>query len=443
MLSSLQNKTVLSRKDTWIHQQHAIISQQSSSAIDEKPTCERQGSFADPDHTATENVGGGNYSSSKPIPYIKSGTLVFPEAGEDISQSHKDRFPVLVDLFRRNVQQYPYLNRLVGLISYELRMCGLSETDARPSILIFCPKSGLSKLKAALTKPHLKAQYDPPSSEQSDHLVRFKLFFWAQNVELLSSAMIQYQPSACSLPASSLCGLRVMLDHGVDKQYSTLACTLYIENQGYGLTTGHLIPGFGDAANETGRNPLSNPDGEIAHDGTENTDDDVSDDEYDLEFETDESDLQKPDLPRSLPTISVQGAAEEVHASSHANRGGSESKLAGLRCKVRGPLDSADWKGNYRNLDWALLQLDDERFWLPNVYSHPETSRPVTVSAISQQPQSHRKVHIVTSPGASCVGHMTEVAVYLQGSFHLKPTRIWTIGRLSDADASEFSALRL
>jgi len=354
-------------------------------------------------------------AKSMPIPHHKKGIRVYQNAERKIPDEHRSRFPVIQELFRRNVQQTPKFSDSMEFITYELRMCGLSEVDATPSILVFCPAKLLKALKSLLTKDRLKAQYHP-EEDKAAHLPRFNLYFWAQTMELLWSALVKYGTATHSQEdgvPDSLCGAQVVFDKG-EQRCSTLACTLFVNGDCYGLTTAHVIP-------ESPPSPICDTSVGLELDDDEGTESE-DDDEYDLPDEVGMAETASRPGPRESASIIGEQETAPNPDTQHPS-----TSYASMECEVHMPPHTADWQSRHANLDWALLKIRDPSLWLPNVYLDPRTDKPVKISGIATAVQANRPVHIVSS-GAICrYGSISHTLVYSSSGRHPKGAMLWAV----------------
>ncbi|KAK1755482.1 hypothetical protein QBC47DRAFT_190108 [Echria macrotheca] len=357
-----------------------------------------------------------DYANSRPIPDHKKGARVFPDAGNSISREHRERFPVIQELFRRNIQQTPKLCDSMESITYELRICGLSKADASPSILVFCPVKLRKRLKSLLSKDRLKTQYCPERDEVR-HLPRFNLYFWAQTMELLWTAVVKYgellghsdSPYSNPVIPETLCGTQVVFDHD-EHRCSTLACTLFINGIGYGLTTAHVLP---PEALESKEDTRENTEQVVEDGDTE----DESEDEYAIP--ADDSLGDSLSHPVHCGDISSRSGHDDSHEAT---------LLPGtIKCRVHLPPSTADWQAKYANLDWALLEIWNPSFWCPNTYTHPDSGVPVRISGTASEIAADRAVHIITSGGPPKTGLLRSIPAYSSGNKKSRSAKLWTV----------------
>jgi hypothetical protein len=344
------------------------------------------------------------------IPYLKRTAYVFPDAGAKISQAHQDRFPVLKDIFQRNVEGCSKLGGCITSISYELRMCGPSLEAAIPSLLVFCPLNSLKALKSLLTKPHIKAQY---AQEEPDfHLVGFGIFFWARTMELLggcNAVMVlpaeQDEAGLGDYAAGGLLpwGLQVAT---VRKPHchSTMGCVIRANSEHFGLTTAHIFEDTEAEADEG----VKLEDFDSVDDG----DDDDDDDEYDLgafREAIDNSDTAA--IPRSPGT-------------SYVYRGEGDVEL--VECEVHCPPREGVWVKEHPYLDWALLEMDEQDARLSTCLQH-EHIQGGAFSIAQRLPSEHVDVLIITARHVEVPGRLYPIPSYIGGTKGSIMSEVWTV----------------
>ncbi|KAK5655405.1 hypothetical protein OQA88_5675 [Cercophora sp. LCS_1] len=203
-------------------------------------------------------------------------------------------------------------------------------------------------------------------------------------MELLWSATLRYgDPSQAPLNdiPSSLCGTRVLFNPE-EERYSTLACTIFVDGQCYGLTAAHVIP-------EPTSIPIPVEDSGFGGDvDSKDKNDGGGDDEYEILPENDPAGGSSgfPIVEDDDPTWDLTG--KDV-----------PNLPCTIQCHVCLPPSDTVWLAEHANLDWALLRLADRRLWLPNRYFSPSLASSVQVSGVAAYPKNDRIVHVVHQGG--------------------------------------------
>ena len=190
--------------------------------------------------------------------------FIYPHSGSIIEKRHIERFDVVVNLLRQNVESVPDLRSYSSEIDYTLKMCGESPETSHPSIIVFCRNCYFHKLKSVLTSRHILCQYYPldPSllkkivdwcksasqpAEDALYLPRFKIYFWC-DVRIprvlywgkLEDIVVE-QPRTSRQIGNHLsptwCGSKVVSM----SKLATLACLLEVNSHLYGLTVQHVF----------------------------------------------------------------------------------------------------------------------------------------------------------------------------------------------------------
>lgn len=341
------------------------------------------------------------------IPHLKKTAYVFPGASARIGQAHRDRFPILKDIFQRNVESCTKLCDCITFISYELRMCGPSLETAIPSLLVFCPLKSLKTLKSILTKPHIKAQY--AQDESDSHLVQFGIFFWGRAMELLggfNAFMIlraeQDEASASNHAAGGLLpwGLHVATTDNPHR-YSTMGCFIRARSEHFGLTVAHIFEDS-EAAADRGVEP-------------EDPDSEDEDEEYDLRAcQEDTYDDDITVTPRDL------GASSLYHG---------EDDIEPVGCEVHLPPRDGAWANEHPYLDWAMLKMNrqDARLFACLQCDH---SQPATLSVAQCLPPENIGVLIITARHVEVPGELYPIPSYIGGAMGSGMSEAWTVNIL-------------
>lgn len=352
--------------------------------------------------TQNESPVTGPHSTAMKIPRLRKTTYVFPDASSRIRQAHKDRYPVLKDIFQRNIENSPKLCDYTTHISYELRMCGPCEADATESILIFCPSGLLKKIKTLLTQPHIRSQFEPEI--ETSTFVRFELFFWASTIEMLAlhdiAVVIPEEPDSDDSIAAVVkhmpWGLQILeRDHG-EQHIATIGCIVQVGHDQFGLTTAHAFD-----------HPLAI----VPEDQeTEGSDSDKDDEEYDLSMGQEDHDA----------------SSMEMRLGSVNNDRGRTVQLGECQVHTVPPLEETSaWMRRHPNLDWALVELGLNKNRLPNSAA-PINALPI----VEHLPQDCTDVLIITLPYPGVPGTLYSIPSYIGAVKGSQAAEVWTVGSL-------------
>lgn len=381
-----------------------------------------------------------NYAKARKIPYLKETVYVYPDAGCDISRDHRTRFPIVKDILQKNVENNSKLRNYTRDLSYEMRMCGVSCEDSKPSILVFCPIIILKRLKSILTKPHVKEQYhlDSATGPSASYVSRYRIFFWGEPREPLwgRSAIVNIdvdgKPGSSSIAKPSgltMCGTLVTAGEAGER-HSTIGCVLRVGSQFYGLTSAHTFEDL-------------RPSSAAMQEDPDDEDSDAEDGEYDLDLETlDKYNGQQLQLPLEQPN-SKPGP---IHYPSGT------SKLPEVlrtyetsnRLTIRSPPAGDDvWNSNHPDRDWALIHLTGRIHWRPNAcFSPSQPQKPIFCSKVASHcPSEKRNVYIVSSRSVSQHGTLHTIPSYI-GGYGTRACEVWTVS-VSDNDRKPMSLLHI
>jgi hypothetical protein len=372
------------------------------------------------------------------LPKIKGAPVsLYPHSASLISDTHYERFRVIADIFRDNVEKDVKLKPHVSDIDYSLRLCGQSPKEAHPSIVVFCTGRIFGDLKSLLARPHLKAQYairdrrrllnwrHPPDEDISGaDIPRFRLYFWrgAPPRTLLAKGGRTAKVHICQDAEASgirwsdftMCASRVASENGSS---STIACLIEIDSTAYGLTVAHAFPSLFQPLGAEGetRRPIYDSDfmdsvqGEL-HLG----DNDFSDDEIEYESSEEEHNFSELDSP---PT--------QDHETSKSDRDFSLDEDEESSTNIMMISDHPDAP----DLDCALTELSNEQSKKPNFYVSPDDSQhPILVREVAQRhPGEERQVLIIHSLSDPRPGTLLCGSSYIGGINRPGQCEVWNV----------------
>lgn len=304
------------------------------------------------------------YRDAQKIPHVKRTTYIYPYADEFISSEHKERFPVIIDVFRRNLYESKKLFRLPPVkTEYKLKMCGTCIDDAKPSILICHPRSeprmGLLVMKI-LAESHVREQYD-----SADMKVRFAIYlFLGPSSTTLGRFMEDFE---IEMRNFSFTGAPVV--SGEDSIIiSTITCGIKVLGAAgpyFALTSAHAF----EDERKAGRPHAQHLGGLDTNTynlmyGSENKDANTfADVEYDIEGLMEwegKTDWAWPPPPPGLRDIEY----------SH------DGDSTGIK-----PARALGWREDCPNLDWVLLEIEKSEQWenldlVSTIYEAPGLGNP-------------------------------------------------------------------
>lgn len=205
------------------------------------------------------------------IPGISPPIFVYPLSQSVIPDVYRERYIEVKNMFSKNVETH--LSESAQHIDYVLKMCGPSEEDFHPSILVFCRTVDFKRLRAILRSKQLAPQYllrkstprfalkgwmrnmqSPPVFANKP---LFNIYFWSaqrpRNLLGTGYTEVSVQRTRKSTfvidddwsaypPISGSC----LYTTRRGQQLCTIGCALQIGTQLYGLTVAHsLIRGTG------------------------------------------------------------------------------------------------------------------------------------------------------------------------------------------------------
>ena len=378
------------------------------------PSTSRSPEAATPPETTSVDDQPDPFKDPIVLPNTKKTILyVYPYSSSAIGKSHLQRFSVVVNMLRDNVDIRPELSAYISESEYTLKMCGPSQEESQPSIIVFCRKAIFAKLYSVLTSPHVACQYylQAPSKlgavlgrlwrystevSSDSHLPRYKIFFWFSTSrprilywgkETVNMQMSRNEQAQGSTRGLALCGSKIILD---SQRQATLGCILSLGPlMIYGITAQHA---FESAKNEMSHSSpeseeevqddqrFSSPTSALAWEDAV-----VDDIEYDLsehQDAIDDADQQRRE---------IEAVREKQHQVEHP------LDLRFLKTTVMFPsleLDHSD----EADLDWALIEITQPASPLAGAefLSTRDLSFPSHVAL--ECPHEHREVVILTNP---------------------------------------------
>jgi hypothetical protein len=351
---------------------------------------------------------------------------IYPYSGCVIGDGHLKRFPVVINMFKQNVENDSKVNLHISEIDYTLKMCGPSPKESHPSIIVFCTDVVFPDLQRLLTRRYLAEQYYLPrpshplsilsrgrtSSKNNSidsHIPRFKIYFWraiAIPRILLWGSEVKikiHQLMDAFPPWSTLCGSTIS---SYDGSCSTLACLLQIKSGLYGLTVSHAFAHLVKPVSEDVEIRVdSDPDrgATLDEQPIESALEDAQFIVDDVEYESFEAD----DVQSNTTVLAnIQEASRDRRILPPSQ---------GIEASVIIPSNELEIL-KMPDLDWALVMISEAQNQKPNLYmSGDDVLRPVFLSEVAQHhPGNERDILVICSmqnpkrgillPGISFIG---------------------------------------
>lgn len=255
---------------------------------------------------------------------------------KEISESVQNRFSDLLELFDKPL--YDHLAKSQNsftAISIKLKVLGTSEATAKPWIVVQCQQSVSPKVKQFLDQHDIKSQYQPQNTE--DPLPSFEIVVVNRPPRPMAASVFVNRFGG---DQSYCCGALIKINHLAPTRFATLGGLISVTTtEGsrtiYGMTAGHVALQTSQSEDEI-QNPMQADD-----------EDDLSAGLYveEEEFEIDEDYLLNDDF------------SEPLHQEEH------ETNKSWLEIG-RVYANSYDYESRGNDLDWALLQVDDQALHL-------------------------------------------------------------------------------
>lgn len=332
---------------------------------------------------------------------------------------------------RKKKRRNSVIFRNITNIGYELHMCGTSRTDAKASIVVFCPEPIVSKLKRIFKKSRFREQYC------CEHAC-FNIHYWGEDIELLwgqssrislatdAGSDLDYKPSGLTM-----CGSVVTAgDRG--ERHSTVGLILRVQSDYYALTAAHpfhkpQVPQSRvevdvDSGSESDTDYSSDSDDEELHSNVGLVDDLSDSTHRGYQAQTSLNSTPQRSIARSTrPTLDIPQTQKVVN---------------GLTVRSP-PTEDVAWNSAHPNCDWALVRLPERHQWRPNIYFSPDSCSPQLHPTFfnkfaSQRPSAQRRVAVVSSRVIRQIGVLHPQPSYVGGLGSI-PCEVWTVQLLDDS----------
>jgi hypothetical protein len=347
------------------------------------------------------------------------------------ASEYLERFGVVVEKLRELVSDHTELRSRARFIDYELHMCGTTEANAVPSIIIYSQQQDVKSLRTLFKERATTRIYCGKNSrfhflvkEETPKRPPFNLVFFrtpGPPTTRMSGEEIAFGHVSSD---STMCG--VLLRN--ESRFATLGLTLHTKSKSYGLTVAHLfvrndtdIEAQIHLADDASPIP-SVSSGHTSND--ENRDSIITlsqlciDDEdyYDFGDETLGSTTSTSNLETTEDTAERTTPTMEEHKWLNVGRR--------IDLPILSPTEA--------DLDWALIELKSEYSDRPNLlyttWNEGKSKQVVTLDKVANLPINHG-VPVFVILGASGLknGILLGRYSYLGAKAGQKSCRVWSV----------------
>jgi hypothetical protein len=341
------------------------------------------------------------------MPGHKRGIYVYRHADAHIPAAHIKRFGEIVDILKDNLlKDRRLLMSRPAATMYKLKMCGVNEQEARPSILICHPlldKEVGRRILKNLSAGNVKEQY---KCCRDDTRPGFEIYLYLST---------EFQVLGNPMKVLSICTCRdskVAQIVSNDKSYpvSTITCGIFFPGDStiFALTSAHA---FEDNDNEkigglawSHDDSMSNS-GSMDSDGISNCGSSGMDDDYDWdELEAAAAEGRQKEFPNDSENSGTLDTSDERHVSCSEIKPG----------KVLGRPNDPQW-ARQPNLDWVLVEM-------------PGLGVPNRSSFVEPSGLSESVATVVATPSGLRQGTLSAIPSYIDSSSNSTVlTEIWTV----------------
>jgi hypothetical protein len=347
---------------------------------------------------------------------------IYPRA--PISPEFHKRYPQLVDFFKQAVDVHKFLKHHNSSISYELRFCGSTPSNAVASIIVFCTEGIFKQLRSLLNSRHIRRQYELEKASVANKfsfapnkprlqvpipaIVPFKVIFWREATQRRSAIE---QVVAQSHSFLTMCGSLVR--HG--DRTSTLGLLISVDSKLYGLTVDHL---FNKQMEEVHPTIEKEPNILFDENDTEDNQENWSwvDDVTYEDIENDQRASDSGSVVSGAPYVEV--AMDQTLVEQHG------TPINGHKVNSVHNLDPST-----PYLDWALIDFDNEHFERPNVFcSEDDPVNPKFLTRLSAAPEvSGVPVFMISGASGTRKGVMLNINSYIGGKLGESLCQSWNV----------------
>ncbi|KAJ4856594.1 hypothetical protein T069G_09962 [Trichoderma breve] len=351
-----------------------------------------------------------------------SHVYVFPRANWCIPEEYRKRYPVVMDIFQRNLEEIDLtILKHPAKTAYKLSMCGTSIDKATPSILICHPQVDTSmgqRILRHLHRPQVRKQYNSSKMAVSFEIYWYSGPAWTYLGRPIDGLNIQME--------SSYIWGALLLD---DDHYriSTITCGIRfpnVEDAMFLLSTAHAFE-ENDSSGDYDEDEES-----VEPNGGEDGDGDIyrfGDVEYDM---AEIRDIYECDKENQPPQATGQQQDRRRYTQDlYSDLGWDSGETVSVSPnRVWGRSREAEWSDSL-NLDWALIEIKKSEQW--------KAERPrLALPDIPGSGYQERRVEVMTSRGA-LFGTICSIPSFIANSNKLsKLCKVWTVSLLDPSEIS-------
>ncbi|KAI8930566.1 hypothetical protein NX059_012176 [Plenodomus lindquistii] len=358
------------------------------------------------------------------IPGHKREIYVYRHADAHISAAHINRFGEIVDIFKENLLRDRRMSRPTATM-YKLKMCGVNQWAAQPSILICHPlldKEVGRRILRNLSAGNVKEQY---KCCRDDTRPGFEIYLYLST---------EFQVLGNPMKVLSICTCRdskVAQIVSNDKSYpvSTITCGIFFPGDStiFALTSAHAfedndnekIGGLALSHDDSMSNSGSMDGDGISNHGSSGMEDDYDWDELEAAAAAAAAEGRQKEFPNDSENSGTLDTSDERHISCSEIKPG----------KVLGRPNDPQW-ARQPNLDWVLVEM-------------PGLGVPNRSSFVEPSGLSESVATVVATPSGLRQGTLSAIPSYIDSSSNSTVlTEIWTVnlaeheqGRLQKGDS--------
>jgi hypothetical protein len=322
----------------------------------------------------------------------------------EIPEAVRNRFCDLKELFDKPLYEFLSKERVsVGSIAMRLKVLGKTEETAKPWVVVLCDQSISKRVKQYFNQPQVKEQFQTcntdPELPSLDILIHDKPpkpravfeFDWVD----------EYTNADISL---TLCGTPIKASASKDSNIATIGGIVKVSypdgmSMLYGMTVGHL---FIDERPEA-HTPIWS--GAQDDSSSDTADDENSDADITEEF------ILDMDFEEVHATLTAETAITQPKARTDSTQNSGWSRLGyGI---IPMPVQCAP--AAHRNLDWALVDIENKARYQPNLLPIPYGIPFVELRQLrnSEACISEKKVVVVSGRNELKQGKLSSLASFL------------------------------
>lgn len=278
---------------------------------------------------------------------------------QEIPEATKARFLDLKELFDEPLCLYLRKKRIeFNSITIRLKVLGSDEASAKPFIVVMCDKSIVKKVQQYFNQPRVKEECRP----SDDDLPSLDVIVYGRPLSTCAASQIDVYGREHQLYdlTNTLCGKPIKATLDNDDRFATIGGVIEVigwdgERRSYAMTVGHLLSG---SRLETGNVGSGSKGTAVGSDSdvcsTSGDDSDEEEADVEIEFDDDENSTKPPAGQNSIQDRLKFDELEDLYDALGWSKIGHTVVL---------PANTAD---EVENLDWALVEIDHPKGYLPN-----------------------------------------------------------------------------